>query len=89
MPYSKRKDIQKEVESMNQMRVIEPSNSEFNAPVVLVKKKDGINRFCIDFRKLNAITKLDPEPMSNIEDLMTLQSTKINIFLKIEIHCNT
>ena len=50
--------------------VIEPSTSPYNSPVVLVRKKDNTYRFCIDFRRLNAITKFDTEPMGNQEDLI-------------------
>ena len=35
----------------------------------MVKKKDGSNRVCVDFRKLNKITEVDPEPMTKAEDL--------------------
>ena len=35
-----------------------------------VNKKDGSNRVCVDFRKLNKITKVDPEPMTTAEDLL-------------------
>ena len=35
----------------------------------MVKKKDGSNRVCVDFRKLNKITEVDPEPMTTAEDL--------------------
>ena len=45
--------------------MIEPHNSDFNTPVVLVGKKDGTIKFCIDFRKLNAFTKFDPESITN------------------------
>ena len=41
---------------MFQLNVIEPSSSPYSAPIVLARKKDGTNRFCIDFRKLNNIT---------------------------------
>ena len=37
--------------------------------IVMVKKKDGSNRVCADFRKLSKITEVDPEPMTTAEDL--------------------
>jgi hypothetical protein len=51
--------------------VIEPSNSPYSSPVVLVKKKDGTNRFCIDFRQLNKITIFDAEPMPDMESVLS------------------
>lgn len=49
----------KEVEEMQRLGVIEPSQSEWCSPVVIVVKKDGSLRICIDFRKLNAMSELD------------------------------
>ena len=43
---------------------MKPPNSYFNASV-LVGGKDGTIRFCIDFRKLNVLTKFDPESITN------------------------
>ncbi|GFN84050.1 gypsy retrotransposon integrase-like protein 1 [Plakobranchus ocellatus] len=54
---------------MLDLGVIEPSTSPYCSPVVLVKKKDGSVRFCIDFRKLNAATVLDATNIPNPEDL--------------------
>jgi len=70
MPYSTRQIIKDEVQNMLEYGVIEPSTSPYNSPVVLVRKKDDTYRFCIDFRRLNAITKFDTEPMGNQEDLI-------------------
>ena len=42
----------------------------------MVKKKDGSNRMCVDFRKLNKITEVDPEPMMTAEDLFRRLSGK-------------
>ncbi len=70
MPYAKRKDVDDEVQKMLKANVIEESCSDYNSPIVLVKKKDGSNRFCIDFRQLNTVTKFDTEPMGSTEDIM-------------------
>ena len=49
MPYCKRKEVEEEVQTMLEMGVIEPSNSPYNFLIVIVKKKDNTNIFCIDF----------------------------------------
>ena len=52
------------------------STSPYASPIVMVKKKDGSNRVCVDFRKLNKITEVDPEPMTTAEDLFRRLSGK-------------
>ncbi|XP_069119292.1 uncharacterized protein [Argopecten irradians] len=84
IPYAKRKEVQEEVRKMVKMGIVEPSTSAYNAPIVIVKKKDQTNRVCIDFRKLNAITRFDPEPMGDIEDIMT-RLNKDNYFSKFDL----
>ena len=65
------------VDEMIQEDVIEPSNSPWASPVVLVKKKDGSTRFCIDYRKLNAVTIKDAYPIPNMNAcLSTLSGAK-------------
>ncbi|KAL1269230.1 hypothetical protein QQF64_031519 [Cirrhinus molitorella] len=62
--------MKQEIETMLELGVIEQSSSEWNNPIVLVPKKDGTLRFCLDFRKLNAVSKFDPYPMPRVDDLI-------------------
>ena len=67
-PLHLRAEADKEVERMMEKGVIEDSNSPWASPVVLVRKKDGTLRYCIDYRKLNAVTVKDSYPLPRIDD---------------------
>ena len=69
LPFSSKEVVEKEIQVMLDLEIIEPSKSPYSSPVVLVRKKDGSCRFCIDFRGLNKITVFDAEPIPNVEDL--------------------
>lgn len=58
--------IDQEVRKIKDAGVIEPWQSAWSSPVVLVKNKDGTYRFCIDFRKLNEVTQKDAYPLPHI-----------------------
>jgi RNase H-like domain found in reverse transcriptase/Reverse transcriptase (RNA-dependent DNA polymerase)/Integrase zinc binding domain/Integrase core domain/gag-polyprotein putative aspartyl protease len=68
--WKERRLIDKQVQEMLQQKVIEPSLSPWSAPVVLVKKKDGSWRFCVDYRKLNAITLKTVYPLPRIDEAL-------------------
>ncbi|KAK3881589.1 hypothetical protein Pcinc_013971 [Petrolisthes cinctipes] len=57
-----------ELADMESLGVIEPSQGDWCSPVTLVPKKDGSLRFCIDFRKVNTVTKKDSFPIPRIDD---------------------
>ena len=65
-----RKEIDKQVEEMLENNFIQPSVSPWASPVVLVKKKDGTMRFCVDYRKLNAVTYKDSFPIPLVIDAL-------------------
>ncbi|XP_062530656.1 uncharacterized protein LOC119630752 [Bombyx mori] len=69
-----RKEVMRaELDKMLAEDVIEECESAWSAPCVLVPKPNGTYRFCVDYRKLNAVTKTDSYPMPRIDEL--LQST--------------
>ena len=63
MPVTLKETVDKEVTKMLENRIIRPSASPWSSPVVMVKKRDGTWRFCIDYRKLNAVTHQDAYPL--------------------------
>ena len=71
-PFALRSKVDKLVQEMLSQGVIEQSRSPWASPVVLVSKKDGGLRFCIDYRQLNRITKLDEFPLPRIDDTLDL-----------------
>ena len=56
LPYAYRV-VAKELKEMEESGIIETSSSEWSSPIVMVKKKDGKLRMCIDYRCLNAMTR--------------------------------
>ena len=59
--------INEEVNKMLAEGIIEPSQSPWSSPVVLVRKKNGKRRFCIDFRRVNMVTEKDAYPLPQVE----------------------
>ncbi|PIK47157.1 hypothetical protein BSL78_15967 [Apostichopus japonicus] len=84
LAHSMRKVVTEEVQTMLKMGIVERSSSPYASPIVLVRKRDGTNRFCVDFRKLNKVTMYDPEPIPNQEELM-VKISKGRFFSKLDL----
>ena len=62
--------IENEVSKMLKNNVISASQSPYSSPVLLVTKKDGTIRFCVDYRKLNSLTQKDAYNLPRIDDIL-------------------
>ena len=62
--------MKRELEEMEAHGIIQPANSGWAAPIVIVRKKDGTIRLCGDYRRLNSVTRADAYPMPRIDDLI-------------------
>ena len=67
---TQRNEMKEQVMVLIQKGWVRPSSSPWGAPVLLVPKKDGTWRFCVDFRNLNAVTVRDSFPLPRIDDLL-------------------
>ena len=77
MPTFRRDEARKLVKEMLDKDVIQPSGSPWASPVVLVKKKDGSTRFCVDYRRVNAVTRKDAYPLPRVDETLdTLAGSK-------------
>ena len=79
-----REELQKQITDMRQQGVIRPSTSPWASPVLLVKKKNGTYRMCVDYRKLNEVTRKDVYPLPRIDDLLS-RFSGTNIFSSFDL----
>ena len=64
----KDQEVERQVGELVDKGLVEPADSAWSSPVVLVKKKDGSWRLCVDYRQLNAVTRKDAYPLPRIDD---------------------
>ena len=62
--------MRRQVDEMLEAQIIEPSESPWSSPVVLVAKSDGTQRFCVDYRALNKVAKRDLYPRPRRDDIL-------------------
>ena len=70
LPYTYRQSVKEELDEMLENGIIEPSTSEWSAPIVLVRKKDKSLRLCVDYRRLNQVSQMDAYPMPRVDELI-------------------
>ncbi|GFX25296.1 retrovirus-related Pol polyprotein from transposon 17.6 [Trichonephila clavipes] len=78
LAFTERQEVNKQIEEWLNEGIIRPSSAEYACPIVMVKKKDGSSRMCIDYRKLNQKHVKDKFSLPIIEDVLdTLQEAKV------------
>ena len=76
IPVHLRAEVKSQIDKMLDQGLITMSTGSWSSPIVLVKKKDGSWRFCVDYRKLNAVTVKHSMALSNIENAMEIMHGK-------------
>ena len=77
-------ELKKQIEDLLEKKFIRHSASPRGAPVLLVKKKDGSSRLCVDYRQLNKLTIKNKYPLPRIDDLLD-QLKGAGVFFKIDL----
>ena len=84
LPCATRQELKKDIREMLDLGIIRESKSPYASSVVIVKKLDGSNRVCVDYRKLNKLTVFDPESMPTAEELFQ-KTGNDKFFSKIDL----
>ena len=70
MPFAVHQEVGRQFRQIQEAGLVCPSNSPQASPVVMVRKKDGSHRFCVDYRQLNVVTKTGLFPFLRIDNLL-------------------
>ena len=70
LPQAYLETVQKDLQAMEENGIIEPSNSEWASPIVLVPNKDATIRMCVDYCRVNSVLEADAYPMPCIDELI-------------------
>ena len=77
IPQARREELRGLLRDMLESDVIQQSDSPWSSPIVLAKKHDGTTRFCVDYRKVNEVTRKDAYPLPRVDDTLdTLVGSK-------------
>ena len=78
LPHWRKEKVHHMLQDKFKRDVIQPSSSPWASPVVLVQKKDGTLRFCVDYREINYITRRATYPLPRMDD--TLDTLSLSCF---------
>ena len=70
LPFHQREQVKKMLDDMLRQKIIEPASGPWSSPITLVPKKDGTPRFCVDYRRVNSLTRKDAHPLPRIDDTL-------------------
>lgn len=67
---ARQKLVNEELDRMLELGIVEPSKSDWSSPILLLDKPDGSRRFCVDFRKVNQVSKKDAYPLPMVSTIL-------------------
>lgn len=86
LSYSEKEQVHKILDDLLTRGIIRKSNSQYSSPIVLVRKKNGSIRMCVDYRELNKITARDNYPIPRIDDqLDSLRDKRVSTRLDLKV----
>ena len=70
LPFHQRDLVKKLLDDMLEQKIVKPASRPWVSPIVLVTKKGGTPHFCVDYRRINSLTKKDAHPLPHIDDTL-------------------